>query len=213
LSYGELDITVMTLCIYGKGQATIQGSVEFLTSYACSLNLAGQVHPQGKSEKGKEKIHEGAAKEPWFQEVRTSNNGHQARWRLPPAVWAKVNTDAGYFQDTCMASTGAVLRDAEGNMLMAAWKTVSNVAAAEEAEALACLDGIRLAAEEVSRPVVVETDCFMLVQAVNRDGNPRARWSSIIEEIKANQVAHGLARLAKQRRQDRKMHGNVPQEL
>jgi hypothetical protein len=168
--------------MHGKGQATIQGSVEFLTSYACSLNLAGQVHPQGKSEKGKEKIHEGAAKEPWFQEVRTSNNGHQAKWRPPPAGWAKVNTDTGYCQDTCMASTRVVVWDAEGNMLLAAWKTVSNVASAEEAEALACLDGIRLAFEEVSRPVVVETDCFML------DGNPRARWSSMIEEIKGSSV-------------------------
>jgi CTP:molybdopterin cytidylyltransferase MocA len=73
-------------------------------------------------------------------------------------------------------------------MLLAAWKTVSNVASAEEAEALACLDGIRLAAEEVSRPVVVETDCFMLVQAVSGDGNPRARWSSMIEEIKGSSV-------------------------
>jgi hypothetical protein len=52
--------------MHGKGQATIRGSVAFLTSYACSLNLAGQVHQQGISAKGKEKIHEGAGREPWF---------------------------------------------------------------------------------------------------------------------------------------------------
>jgi hypothetical protein len=215
--------------IHGKGQATIWGSLEFLRSYGCSLNLAGQVHPQGISEKGKEKVREGTAKEPWFQEARTGNDGQQAKWRPPPAGWAKVNTDVGYCQDTCMASIGAVVRDVHGNVLivMASWRTSANVASAEEAEALACLDGIRLAVEEVHLPTEFETDCYTLVQAMNGEGRLRARWSGLIEEIKgcshmlsgckvahgrreSNQVTHGLAQLAKKKRQCMKMHENVP---
>jgi hypothetical protein len=65
--------------MHGKEQATIWGSVEFLTSYALPLNIAGQAHSEGISEKGKEKIHEGVAREPWFQEARTDKHGHQAK--------------------------------------------------------------------------------------------------------------------------------------
>jgi ribonuclease HI len=61
----------------------------------------------------------------------------------------------------------AVVRDVYGNVHVAAWRTITNVASAEEAEALACLDGIRLAVEVTSSPTVVETDCSTLVQAMN----------------------------------------------
>jgi hypothetical protein len=130
-----------------------------------------------------------------------------------------------------MASIGAVVsRDEKGNVLLAAWRTLPNVASAEEAEALACLEGIQLTVEGVRLPTEVETDCSALVQAVNTAGSSSARRPGLILEIKdisrllpdckvahvrrdANQVAHGLAQLAKKKRQCMVMHGNVPQEI
>jgi ribonuclease HI len=129
-----------------------------------------------------------------------------------------------------MACFGAVVRNEEGNVLLAAWRTRANVASAEEAEALACLEGIRLAVEWARLPTEVETNCATLVKAVNGIGTSRARWSGHIEEIKgssrmlsackvahvgrdANQVAHDLAQLAKKKRQCMAMHGNVPLEI
>jgi hypothetical protein len=97
-----------------------------------------------------------------------------------------VNTDAGFCPDTCMACFGAVVRNEEGNVLLAAWRTRANVASAEEAEALACLEGIRLAVEWARLPTEVETNCATLVKAVNGIGTSRARWSGHIEEIKGS---------------------------
>jgi hypothetical protein len=67
-------------------------------------------------------------------------------------------------------------KNEEGNVLLAAWWTRANVASAEEAEALACLERIRLTVEWVRLPTEVETDCATLVKAVNGIGISRARF-------------------------------------
>jgi hypothetical protein len=92
----------------GRGSA---GSVDFLTSYAHSLNLAEQVHPQGISEKGKEKVQEGVTRVPCDRHGRKKASGVQVKWEPPQAGWAKLNTDAGWIR--AWRSSGPDIRNQE----------------------------------------------------------------------------------------------------
>uniref|UniRef100_A0A0E0ET90 RNase H type-1 domain-containing protein n=1 Tax=Oryza meridionalis TaxID=40149 RepID=A0A0E0ET90_9ORYZ len=44
------------------------------------------------------------------------------------------------------------------NVMLSSWQLIRNFSSAEEAEAIACRDGIRLAAEWVRMPMIVEAD-------------------------------------------------------
>ncbi|GJN39711.1 hypothetical protein PR202_gb28846 [Eleusine coracana subsp. coracana] len=83
----------------------------------------------------------------------------------------------------------------------------------EEAEAEACLEGVRLTAEWVREPAIVEADCSTLIQSLVGTGQTREGWRGIRQEIQAasellpecmfrkvsrnaNRVAHALAKRA-----------------
>jgi hypothetical protein len=97
--------------MHGKGKASIRSSVEFLKSYAHSLNFAGQSKSQGISEKGKENVNEGVIHDRQSQKRENEELRVQVNWCPPAPGWTKLNTDAGFCQDTCTTGIGAVLRD------------------------------------------------------------------------------------------------------
>jgi hypothetical protein len=63
--------------------------------------------------------------------------------------------------------------------------TLQHYTSPEEAEAIACLHGVRLATEWIRQPIVVESDCQTLIKTTKERGPNRARWAGIIQEIKA----------------------------
>jgi hypothetical protein len=63
----------------------------------------------------------------------------------------KLNTDAEFCRDTGAASAGIVMRDHAGLVPVTAWKTLRRCGSPEEAEAEACLQGIRLVEERIRR--------------------------------------------------------------
>jgi hypothetical protein len=78
----------------------------------------------------------------------------------------------------------AVVRDDKGNVLLAAWRTLSDISSAKKAEEHALLEGIRRMQEWVHMPTSVEIDCLVLIQALKKEDNMLAWWSSMILEIK-----------------------------
>jgi ribonuclease HI len=97
---------------------------------------------------------------------------------------------------------------------MVDWDYIPYCANAEEAEAQACLEGLRHLIELQRLPGIVETDCQRVLQAVNYTIPDRSLSWSIYMEIKdllrtnpllelskvdrcSNQVAHQLAQLGK----------------
>jgi hypothetical protein len=68
----------------------------------------------------------------------------KAKWVVPQSGWVKVNIDAGFCYLSGTASTGVVVRDDTGKVLLTAWKALRHCASPEEAEAEAYLQGIRL---------------------------------------------------------------------
>jgi ribonuclease HI len=206
--------------MHGKGRATIRESVEFLRNYVVELGGKSSNGHAKHSEKGKEKMPDAA----------TEQHGVLKGWSLPSSGWAKISPDAGFCQDTGQAGCGAVVRNHHGEILLTAWMYLQNVALPEEAEALACLEGLRVAAEWVRQPLQVELDCLRLIMALRSSETNRASWQGIISEIKdlcqlfpdysfahvrreGNQVAHGVAKLALRKKQCIVKRFSIPQEV
>jgi hypothetical protein len=131
---------------------------------------------------------------------------------------------------TGMASTGVIVRGEDGTVLITVWRFLGRCASAEQAEAQACLDGIRLAAEWIRQPKCVETDCSNLVNALGRDTEWLASWAGTLGEIKAvnnllpgcnfkhvgrevNMAAHRLAQRAMANQECVIMRFDMPGEI
>jgi len=105
------------------------------------------------------------------------------------------------------------IRDHNGSVLVSAWKVVSCAGSAEEVEALACREGLVLAAEWTPRPSVLESDCSTIVKYLADPKAQRTAFGFIIYEAleaarrlprvefqqigrESNALAHELAQLA-----------------
>jgi hypothetical protein len=80
-------------------------------------------------------------------------------WRLEIG-WVKANLDAGYCPGKGLAGPGVVVRNHQGSAVLSAWKFMESVGSAVEAQALACLEGVRLATAWVSETVLFQSDCM-----------------------------------------------------
>jgi ribonuclease HI len=213
--------------MHNKGKCSVVTSAEFLKHYAESLGLTGRAKELTVSRKGKEKIEEGSWSRITGNEDIGGSSNTRKGWAPPEEDWVKLNTDAGFCENTGGASFGVVVRDSQGQALLSAWGTWSHVTSAEEAEALACLEGIRLMIERIGRPTVVETDCESLVAALAGTMSKWSNWAGLISEIKeasqllpqrrlvharreANMVAHELAKLATRSHQGAVITNGVP---
>ncbi|OEL37052.1 hypothetical protein BAE44_0001927 [Dichanthelium oligosanthes] len=109
---------------------------------------------------------------------------------------------------------GCIVRDHRGEVLLSAWRVLRNCATTEEAEAMACLEGVQLVREWIRKPTIIESDCACLIASLLAPTADRGRCTYIYQEIKAcmillpkvrikkvrrecNRVAHELAQLAK----------------
>jgi hypothetical protein len=83
--------------------------VEFLTSYAATLNIATQADSGDPSNKGKKIIHEGVAA--CGRKSGKKEKADTSRWCAPPAGWVKFNADMGFRSANGDASTGVIIRE------------------------------------------------------------------------------------------------------
>jgi hypothetical protein len=95
-----------------------------------------------------------------------------------------ANVDASFCQNSEIASIGVLVRDHLGQVILSSWRFLEHVASAEEAEALACLEGTRLAVNWIRQPTVVESDCLSLTKTIQAPVQNRASWAGIIKETK-----------------------------
>jgi ribonuclease HI len=126
----------------------------------------------------------------------------------------KKQEDFGAFEESGRAGVGVVIRDHQGTVLLSGWKVIFNVVSADEVEALACLEGIRLAANWERKRAVLESDCETMIKSLNKYHNGRSSlcfifsdildFASLLPDLKfqalkreRNQVAHELTQLAK----------------
>jgi hypothetical protein len=115
-----------------------------------------------------------------------------------------------------------------GHVLLSSWWLLRKCASAEEAEAEACLEGVRLSAQWVRQPTIIEVDCSSVIKALRNEPGDRLPLGGVLKEIRAtcallpefrlllirreaNMVAHALARKAMLSKEFVVMRLNYPQ--
>jgi hypothetical protein len=116
--------------VHGDGKASVSASVPYLVNYHRSFTRVGD---------------EALVKE--------------AYWSPPPFGSIKVNVDAGWDSMSKMAGIGVIIRDHLGQPILAVWKPITGCASAQEAEVIACLEGLRHLIAIRRWPAVLESDC------------------------------------------------------
>ena len=91
--------------------------------------------------------------------------------------------DGSFAQQDGRAGVGVIARDSRGQVILTAWRVLFRCQDADKAEAWACLEGFRLAAQWIQDPVIVESDCARIVQAM-KEKEDRSAASFILLEAR-----------------------------
>jgi ribonuclease HI len=189
----------------GEG-ISISGSVLFLTRYVEALLQVRQRSDRADA-RGKQKL---------FPEKlqRRAMARREDLWWVPPDARAiKINADGAFNKESRRAAVGVIAQDKEGQPLLAFWSSIAHCRDAEEAEALACLEGIVLGRRWPDHEMILESDCSQLVDKLQAKDRDRSLVAPIICDIlkessslvsvsfskvrrEQNKVAHELAQLA-----------------
>jgi ribonuclease HI len=103
-------------------------------------------------------------------------------WVLPSQGTFKINVDAAFDPISGDAAVGIVIRDWQGSLKLTSWRTLSHCRDAEEAEVLACLEGVHMALRWPEIPMILESDCQTVVAKFHIKGCDRsALWNVFVE--------------------------------
>ncbi|GJN36873.1 hypothetical protein PR202_gb25808 [Eleusine coracana subsp. coracana] len=105
-----------------------------------------------------------------------------SKWEPPPEGWIKINVDGGFDNDMGKAGIGIVIRDAFGKALLCSWRVPFRARNAEETEAVAATEGLRLAVEWNQEKAILESDCASVIQAFKCVANFGVRFSLLFVE-------------------------------
>ncbi|KAF8661039.1 hypothetical protein HU200_057134 [Digitaria exilis] len=161
---------------------SIEGSLIFLSRYITSLLQIRQQVPASDDRSKQKQLHK--------------------RWTPPADSKLKINVDGASIVETGEAAAGIAIRDQEGKPLLMSCRRLAHCRDAEEAEALACLEGVKMGArcnvsvieklkvEGVDRSVVAP----ILLDTLHEKAHLR---SLVFVKIgrEQNKVAHELAHL------------------
>jgi ribonuclease HI len=144
-------------CIHNDGKETIERSASFLQAYIGEelQNTSGLENIKGKS--------------PMFHSDQTIQlvPERNISWSPPPKGWIKVNTDASFIGENHPGGTGAVVRDSDGKVLLAACSPVPGCRDAEDAESKGAWLGLKLLDGLGHDKVILELDCANAVKALS----------------------------------------------
>ena len=169
--------------IHEKGKATISDSVAFLQNYLETLYIKDNIPLCDKK-----------GKRPMFVETRFhsksdagcdggGSNDIKHVWIPPEKGTLKINVDASFLQESGIASTGIIIRNHTGEVILATGHMVERCTNAEEAEAYACLDGLRLATEWAQQPFTLETDSLLTANNIKNISAKYSKFGGIYQDI------------------------------
>ena len=142
----------------------------------------------------------------------TTSNGHH--WKPPPQTMYKLNFDAAVFMEQQSSGIGAIIRNAQGQVMARMSAKGPYVRNSEEAEALACRQAVVFALEAGFSKIVIEGDNSTIMKAISGLSYHNSLPGHVYEDICAylngmqlvsiscikrggNMVAHSLAKYAK----------------
>ena len=104
---------------------------------------------------------------------------------------------------------GVVIRDWEGSLKLTAWRVILHCRDVEEADAIACREGVHLPLRWPDAPMILESDCCSVVGKLRVNVRDRSSIWQIIEE---SQEVGGQLRMLELVKISR-VQNNLAQEL
>nr|CAB3447133.1 unnamed protein product [Digitaria exilis] len=104
------------------------------------------------------------------------------KWSPPVGEGLKINVDGAYIGETGAAALGVNIRDSTGKPVLMAARLLSHCGDAETAEALACLEGLRMGARCADRDMVLEADNVAVIEKLRMGGTDRSAVSPVIHD-------------------------------
>jgi len=88
------------------------------------------------------------------------------RWKRPPAGLLKINA-GGFAQECGEGSWGFIIREENGEVVLAGAGKLNHVYEARQAELMACIQGARAAQTLSIQRIIVESDALLIKQALH----------------------------------------------
>ncbi|KAJ4717566.1 Ribonuclease H-like domain containing protein [Melia azedarach] len=162
--------------------------------------------------------------------IDLSLHSAQEKWKPPMDPWYKLNVDAAIDKEGGIAGLGCIVRNSDGAVMASA--TIKKLVSGdvEQAEALAILEGVKIACDSGLQPLIVESDAINVVNLINGKLSSKGEIIWIISEIQnyvrknkflvikyvprtVNVAAHHLAKLALLSKESSIWMEETPQEL
>ncbi|KAK1611389.1 hypothetical protein QYE76_035062 [Lolium multiflorum] len=109
------------------------------------------------------------------------------RWFPPPPGVTKINVDAALSKSSKRASLAAIARNEAGAFLGASTMVMAGVDDPEVLEAMACREGMALAADLYLRRVKLASDCANVIKSINISDILIA-YGQVVREIRTTRV-------------------------
>ena len=115
--------------------------------------------------------------------VRPAGQPRRSSWKRPPHGRTKVNTDAAFQASSAIGAFGAIIRDADGNLIADSAKRYFHIADPLTGECLAARDGLKLAAQQSLDRVILECDNLSLFNMMRENTGGRSAVYGLWQEI------------------------------
>lgn len=113
------------------------------------------------------------------------NLSHAQKWEKPEGDCVKANCDAAFNPNTCNGGWGCILRDSEGDVVVAMRGRTEALLNPLHGELIACIQGTQAAVAAGVGHVVIETDAVAVVKAVYSDEYDLSSVSNLVEELRS----------------------------
>jgi ribonuclease HI len=100
-------------------------------------------------------------------------DGERIDWNAPPPGQLKINSDGSFIQETMQGSWGFIVRDHDGEVVLAG------------AEAAACAQALQAATDQGISRVQVEVDSTVLQQALQTSSMDLATCGMLLRDTRA----------------------------
>lgn len=106
----------------------------------------------------------------------------QTKWQKPLVGRCKVNSDATCFKEGCVGF-GEIMRNVEGDVMVATFNQFGGSFTAEEAEAMAARHALSIAVEVGLMRLVLECDCLKLITHLKEGKRENSSFGNIVLDI------------------------------
>jgi hypothetical protein len=107
------------------------------------------------------------------------------RWERPPEGMLKLNCDASFYEEGNYGGWGFIIRDSDGDVVLAGWGRVNHLLNPLQAEIIACLQGVQAASNLGIAHLFVETDAVKIKQGWESNQLDLSATGYLMEELKS----------------------------